>query len=99
MPNYRHCHECGDLFAPSRPHHRLCWECWRLQDRADGRDAGSWSRSPAEKLIPVLDARTLRTAIALCHPDRHEGRVEQATRTTQVLTAALARVRELEACL
>ena len=47
---------------------------------------------------PLLNAETLRAAVALTHPDRHPSeRAEQALRVTQTLTAALSRVRELEA--
>jgi hypothetical protein len=23
------CHCCGSTFEPQKPHHRLCWPCWR----------------------------------------------------------------------
>lgn len=86
----RPCTGCGQPFEPSRPYHRLCWECWQ-----EPTNARRHERLPAE---PLLDAGTLRIAVALTHPDRHPPeRAEQATRTTQALTAALARVREIEA--
>jgi hypothetical protein len=36
---------------------------------------------------PVLDAELLQALISLCHPDRHAGRVDLATRVTQQLLA------------
>jgi hypothetical protein len=46
----------------------------------------------------ILDARTIRAALALAHPDRHPPeRAEQATRVTQALSVALTHAREREA--
>ena len=92
MSNDRRCRGCVNLFVPSRPHHRLCWDCfWR--EPADS--APPQRRSTAE---PLIDARTLRAAVALTHPDRHPPeRAEQALLTTQALSVALTRIRELEA--
>jgi hypothetical protein len=45
----------------------------------------------------VVDAKTLREAVALAHPDLHPPeRQERALRVTKALTAALERTRELE---
>jgi hypothetical protein len=74
--NYRVCKRCGDAFYPDRDWHRLCWGCWRREH----------PRRPAGA---VLDAATLRQAIALTHPDRHPPeRHEEATLVTQALLAA-----------
>ena len=75
---------------PAQPYHQFWgWECWQ----------GSASNPPPETrpAKPLLDAATLRDAVRLCHPDAHPPeRVEQATRVTQTLTAALARARDTE---
>lgn len=42
----------------------------------------------------ALDAGFLRELVALCHPDRHPGRTEKATRATQRLLEALDERRE-----
>jgi hypothetical protein len=98
MADYRRCTGCGDRFEPQRHYHRLCWTCWRAQDDAPWWDSGPRTRPIVEKAVPVLDARTIRAAVALCHPDVHPPeRAEAANRVTQSLTSALARVRELEA--
>jgi len=97
MREYRRCRGCGREFIAECPRHRLCWPCWRSQDRSGDQRWSARTYETVEKVVPVLDSRTIRAALALCHPDRHEGRVEQATRVTQSLMAALARVREWEA--
>ena len=91
MGDHRCCRGCGTLFVPARPYHQFCgWECWQ----------SSASNPPPEvrPAKPLLTAATLRDAVRLCHPDAQPPeRLEQATRTTQALTVALAQVRELEA--
>jgi hypothetical protein len=53
---------------------------------------------PFAKSQPTLDARTLKDAAALCHPDRHpQERELVARRTTARLLEALNEARELEA--
>jgi len=89
----RPCSGCAQPFEPARSFHRLCWACWGEQDRADS----PRTRRPAPRVTSILDARVIRAALALTHPDRHPPeRAEQATRTTQELTIALARAREIE---
>ncbi len=52
---------------------------------------------PSVRLVPVLDAKTLRDAVALAHPDLHPPeRRERAERVTCALIGALERARELE---
>ena len=87
----RVCAECGDAFEPARAHHRLCWPCWHLLQG----DGSSSDRPPS--LASLLDAATLRAAVALAHPDRHPPeRQEQATRVTQALLDALRAVRDAD---
>jgi len=45
----------------------------------------------------ILDARTIRAALALAHPDRHPPERAEATRVTQALSVALTHAREREA--
>src|SRR5262245_58581118 len=60
---------------------RLCWACWRRL-RAEEDD-------PRTVVSPV-DAQLLKSAIALCHPDRHPvERHDLCTRVTAALLAAL----------
>lgn len=95
--NTRPCRGCGNPFTPAKPFHRLCWTCWGEHNRAEssGPRAAHEGIAPA---LPILDSRTLKAAVALCHPDSHPPeRAERATRVTQELTVALARTRELEA--
>lgn len=88
----RACSGCGQPFEPSRPYHRRCWSCWGEHDRGRSTE----TREPGAGLI--LDARTIRAALALAHPDRHPPeRAEQATRVTQALSVALTHAREREA--
>ncbi len=86
----RRCTDCGQRFTPARDYHVRCWDCWHAQSKAT-------PGLPALRLVPVLDARTLREAVALSHPDLHPPeRQERALRLTQALTAALDRTRALE---
>jgi hypothetical protein len=72
---------------------KRCWRCWR-----DDRDKEEWTKAYSigfgkgrEAGGGGLDDETLRTAIALCHPDRHPP--ERAAEANEV-TAALLRLRE-----
>jgi hypothetical protein len=85
----RRCRDCGQSFEPTRSYHARCWPCWQSEHSQPNREV--------VRLVPVLDAPTLREAVALAHPDLHPPeRRERATRTTAALLTALARTRELE---
>jgi predicted nucleic acid-binding Zn-ribbon protein len=77
----RKCRRCGDLFETDRQHHRLCWPCyWHERHAQERRPPSKQQRSRS------LDARLLRGAIALCHPDRHP---PERAKTANAVTAAL----------
>jgi hypothetical protein len=87
----RNCRRCGRRFQTDRAHHRLCWPCFWEVDAA-----GEWRKPPPEwetpprrepaPPMPHLDARLLRDAISLTHPDRHP---PERARTANAVTAAL----------
>ena len=82
----RRCTSCGVDFIAAKRYHRLCWTCWHGDQER---------RPPAAR--PLLDARTLREAIGLTHPDVHPAeRRERATAVTAKLTVALEQARQLE---
>lgn len=65
----------------------MCWSCWReLQGQA---------AQPKTVVVSPVDADLLKSAIALCHPDRHPPeRADLCNRVTAALVAALKAVRE-----
>jgi hypothetical protein len=86
----RRCRSCDQPFRPDGSWQRLCWPCWReLQAQA---------KRPRTILVPPVDAGLLKSAIALCHPDRHPvERADLCTRVTSALLEALKAVRDSEA--
>jgi hypothetical protein len=66
---------------------RLCWSCRReLREQA---------KRPRTVVVSPVDADLLKSAIALCHPDRHPPeRAGLCNRVTAALTVALKAVRE-----
>lgn len=85
----RYCRSCSEPFTAARDYHRVCWACWEAENQP----------VPAAivRLVPVVDAETLKAAVGLCRPDVHPPeRRERALRVTQALTAALAETRALE---
>jgi hypothetical protein len=91
--DYKRCVRCGHRFMPVKAWPRRCWPCFR----ADAPRFRASTKPAVNTLVPILDSKTLRETISLTYPDRHAGRVEQATRVTQTLAVALARTREIEA--
>jgi hypothetical protein len=83
----RRCRACDRPFRPDGTWQRLCWPCWReLREQA---------ARPRTIVVTPVDAELLRSAIALCHPDRHPPeRAELCTRVTSALLEALKAVRE-----
>jgi hypothetical protein len=83
----RRCRSCDKPFRPEGGWQRLCWRCWReLREQAE---------KPRAVIVSPVDADLLRSAIALCHPDRHPPeRAELCNRVTAALTVALKAVRE-----
>lgn len=76
------CPECGALRATARRDAFVAgWEDGRLRGLQEG------TRARMDLGLPPNFAAVLPDLIALAHPDRHEGRVEQATRVTQALLA------------
>jgi hypothetical protein len=96
----RPCASCGASFETDRDYHRYCWPCFREEsDRGRWTDEKSsswrkpppgWERTapppPPRPPTPQLDARFLRDALQLCHPDRHP--VERA-KSANAVTATL----------
>jgi hypothetical protein len=83
----RRCRSCDELFRPEFSSMRLCWPCWcELREQA---------KQPRTVVVSPVDADLLRSAIGLCHPDRHPPeRAELCHRVTAALTVALKAVRE-----
>jgi hypothetical protein len=86
----RRCRSCDKSFRPEGSWRRLCWPCWReLQAQAE---------QPRTVVVSPVDAQLLKSAIALCHPDRHPPeRQDLCHRVTAALTVALKAVRGREA--
>jgi hypothetical protein len=82
----RRCYSCDKSFRPEGSWQRLCWPCWReLQAQA---------KNPRTVVVSPVDAALLKSAIALCHPDRHPlERAELCHRVTAALTVALNALR------
>jgi hypothetical protein len=78
----RRCDSRDNSFRPEGSWQRLCWPCWReLHDQA---------KKPRTVVVSPVDATLLRTAIALCHPDRHPpARAELCHCVTAALAVAL----------
>jgi hypothetical protein len=83
----RTCQSCSKQFRPDGNWQKLCWPCWReLQAQA---------KRPRTVVVSPVDADLLKSAIALCHPDRHPvERHDLCNRVTGALLAALKAVRE-----
>jgi hypothetical protein len=83
----RLCRSCSKPFRPEFATMRLCWLCWReLREQA---------AKPRTVVVSRVDVALLKSAIALCHPDRHPPeRAELSNRVTAALTVALKAVRE-----
>jgi hypothetical protein len=78
----RLCRSCSKPFRPEFSTMRLCWPCWReLREQAE---------KPRTVVLSPVDAALLKSAIALCHPER----AELCNRVTAALTVALKAVRE-----
>lgn len=73
------CPECGAQFERRADWQRLCWECWRAKKDREvsatawerGYDAGFTDGLAAGRRGPRESADFIRTAVLLCHPDRH----------------------------
>ena len=83
----RRCRSCDRAFRPEGDWQRMCWPCWRsLREQA---------KQPRTVVVTPVDAALIKSAIALCHPDRHPPeRAELCHRVTAALTVALKAVRE-----
>jgi hypothetical protein len=84
----RRCRSCDEPFRPEGTWQRLSRPRWReLQAQAD---------KPRTVVVSPVDAQLLKSANALCHPDRHPPeRHDLCNRVTAALTVALkARDRE-----
>jgi hypothetical protein len=74
----RRCLSCDRSFRPEFATMRLCWPCWReLQAQA---------KKPRTVAVSPVEADLLKSAIALCHPDRHP---PERARIANAVTAAL----------
>jgi hypothetical protein len=83
----RQCRSCGESFRPEFATMRLCWPGWR--------ELREQTQKPRTVVVSPVDADLLKSAIALCHPDRHPPeRAELCNQTTAALTVALKAVRE-----
>jgi hypothetical protein len=83
----RRCRSCDEPFRPEANWQRLCWPCWReLREQA---------KRPRTVVVSPVDAELLRSAVVLCHPDRHlVERHDLCNRVTSALLEALKAVRE-----
>jgi hypothetical protein len=83
----RRCRSCEEPFRPEWSWQRLCWPCWReLQAQAE---------RPRTIVVSPVDAELLKSAITLCHPDRHPPkRARLCNDVTAALIEALNAVRE-----
>ena len=68
----KRCRNCGEPFWPERDYHHTCPRCFR---------AGRRRSSP----VVTISDQLLKRTIALCHPDRHPGREQEATAVTAEL--------------
>jgi hypothetical protein len=87
----RTCADCGARFrAPNssqrrcRPCFRALKECDEAEARQDAYDA-AWDSGYRSGRLSALNKELLHDLIQLCHPDRHSGRVDLATRVTRKL--------------
>jgi len=85
-----------------------CWSARRDRDRDRDREQQAWragfaagvaagrqqALAAANARPTGLDARLLRRAAALTHPDRHAGREREATEVCRALLALLAEQRQ-----
>jgi hypothetical protein len=103
----RTCADCGTRFRAPGLRQRRCRPCFRalkerdeVEARQDAYDAGwdgaydaGWDGGYRSGRLSVLTEALLRDLIQLCHPDRHSGRVDLATRVTQQLLELRERIR------
>ena len=85
------CADCGTRFRAPNSRQRRCRRCFRAlkerhqaEARQDAYDA-AWDSGYRSGRLSVLTEELLHDLIQLCHPDRHSGRVDLATRVTQKL--------------
>ena len=87
----RTCVDCGARFRAPNSSQRRCRRCFgalKERDEAEGRqDAydAAWDSGYRSGRLSALNMELLHDLIQLCHPDRHRGRVDLATRVTQKL--------------
>jgi hypothetical protein len=95
----RTCADCGTRFRVPNPGQRRCRRCFRAlkeRDEAEARqDAydAAWDSGYSSGRLSALSKELLNDLIQLCHPDRHSGRVDLATRVTQQLLELRERMR------
>ena len=89
------CADCGTLFRAPGPWQRRCRRCFRArkereeaearQDAHDSAYDAGWDSGYSSGRVSALNKELLHDLIQLCHPDRHSGRVDLATRVTRQL--------------
>jgi hypothetical protein len=103
----RTCADCGTRFRAFGPRQRRCRPCFRAlkeRDEAEARQATyeagwdsaydeGWDSGYRGGRLSVVTEALLHDLIQLCHPDRHSGRVDLATRVTQQLLELRERIR------
>jgi hypothetical protein len=95
----RTCADCGTRFRAPNSSQRRCRRCFRAlkeRDEAEARqDAydAAWDSGYRSGRLSALNKELLRDLIQLCHPDRHSGRVDLATRVTRQLLELRERIR------
>ena len=99
--------DCGTRFRAPGPRQRRCRRCFRelkerdeAKARQDAYEAGwlvaydlGWDSGNSSGRLSALSKELLHDLIQLCHPDRHSGRVDLATRVTQELLELRERMR------
>jgi hypothetical protein len=82
----RRCRSCDEPVRPEGSWQRRCWPCWReLREQA---------QKPHTVVVSPVDAELLKSAIALCHPDRHAPKQAELCHQVAALTVALKAVHE-----
>jgi hypothetical protein len=81
------CADCGTRFRAPGPWQRRCRRCFRALKEREQADAlqDAYDAGWRSGRLSALNEELLHDLIQLCHPDRHSGRVDLATRVMRQL--------------